>query len=67
MEIATAALAGQVGVVRRRHQAHGLCRAREHEADGVGQVLELVSLEANVVMDNVVMGGAGRALQSAMC
>lgn len=66
VEVAPPALAREICVVRRRHQADGLGRTRKHVADRVGQVLKLVRRETDVVVDDVVVRRAGRALEAAV-
>lgn len=67
MDVASAALAGEIGVVGRRNEADGLCGTREQVADRVGQNLKLVGLEPDVIVDDIVVGGAGGSLQAAVC
>lgn len=65
-QIASPTFAGDVGVIRRGHQTHSLCRACKHVAERVGQSLDFVSLEANVVVHDVIVGRARGALQPAV-
>ena len=64
--MAPPALAREIRVVRRRHQADGLGRTRKHITDRIGQVLQLVRAEAYVVVDDIVVGWAGRALEASV-
>ena len=45
-------LASDVGVIRGGYQAHGLRRAGKHVAESVGDPLDLVGLEANLIVDD---------------
>lgn len=66
MQVAPAALARKIGVVRGGDEADGLGGAREHVAHVVGERLQLVCAELDFVVDHVVVRGARRALQTAM-
>ena len=66
MQVAPASFTSEVGVVRRGDETDGFGSASKHVADGVGKYLELVSLEPYFIVDNVIMGRAGRALKASM-
>lgn len=66
VQVAPPALAREIRVVRRRHQADGLGCTSKHIADCVGQVLQLVRAEAYAVVDDIVVRWAGRALEASV-
>ena len=64
--VAPTPLASQVSVVRWRDEADSLGRTGEHVADRVGERLDGVSVETNLVVNNVVVSGTSRALEATM-
>ena len=60
-------LASDVGVIRGGYQAHGLRRAGKHVAESVGDPLDFVGLEVNLIVADVVVGRASGAMHPAVC
>jgi hypothetical protein len=67
VQVAPASLAGKVGIISGGDEADSFGGASKHITDRVGQNLKFIGFEANLIMDNVVMGGTSRALKSSMC
>lgn len=66
-QIASTPFAGDVGIVSRGHEAHSLRRARKHVAERVGEPLDLVRFEPNLIVDDIIVSGPSGALQPAVC
>ncbi len=64
MDVAPAALAREIGVIRGRDEADRLGRPREHVADVVRHALQLVRTNTDLVVHDVVVRRARRALKS---
>jgi len=67
MQVASASFAGKVSVVRRGDETDGFGGTGKHITDGVGKHLKLVGLEPYFIVDDVVVGRAGRALKASVC
>ena len=67
MNVAPPALAREVRVVRGGDEADRFGRAREQVADVIREALQLVRADADLVVDDVIMCRAGRALQPPVC
>ena len=67
MQVTPATFTGKIRIVCRRNQAHSLRCSRKHVTDGIRKVLEFISLESDLVMNDEVMRGFRRSLKSAMC
>ena len=66
VDVRAAALARKIRIVRGRDEAHSLGRASKEVARSVGERLQLVRLEANVVVYDVVVRRARGSLESAV-
>jgi hypothetical protein len=66
VEVGTTTFAEQIGVIRRRTQAHGASGASKCVAKTVGQVLKLVSSELDLVLENHVMRWLRSTLETLM-
>lgn len=66
MDVAATSLAGEVGVVGGRNQADSPRGSAEHVGRGVSEALEAIGVEVILVVDDIVMGGAGGALKATM-
>ena len=67
VQVATTSLACKVGIIGGRDEADSFGGASKHITDGVGQQLQFIGLESNLVMHNVVVGRTSRALKTPMC
>ena len=66
VEVASSAFAGKISVVCGCSKANSLRGPSKGVANGVCQALKVVRVEVHLVADNVVVGWASRALQTAM-
>lgn len=66
-EVASSALAGQIGIICGWHQADCLCRANVLVAEMVGALLHHVSIEVILVVDDDVVGRSNLSLEAGMC
>ena len=66
-EVAPSALAGQVGIEGRWHQANCLRRANVLVAEAMGTLLHHVGIEAVLVVDDDVAGRSNLPLETGMC
>ncbi len=64
MQVAPAPLTSEVSIVCRRDEADSFGGTSKHITDGVGEHLKFISLEADLVVYNIVVGGTGRALEA---
>ena len=64
VQVTAPSLTSEICIISRGNQADGFGGASEHVADGIGERLELVSHEADFVMDNIVMGRSSGTLQT---
>lgn len=67
VDVRAATLASKIRVVRGRNEADGFGRTSEEVARGVGERLQLVRLEADVIMHNIVVRRPRGSLKSAVC
>ena len=66
-EVASSALAGQVGIVGGWHQADCLCRANVLVTEVMGALLHHVGIEVVLVVDDDVVGRSNLSLETGMC
>ena len=67
MQVAATSLAGKISIIGGGDETDGFSGASKHITDRVGQQLQLIGLESNLIVHNIVMGGTSGALKSSVC
>jgi hypothetical protein len=64
VQVTPPSLTSEICVISRGNQADGFGSPSKHVADGISESLEFVSLEADFVMNNIIMGRSSGTLQT---
>jgi hypothetical protein len=67
VEVGTPTFARKIGIIRGGSERNGFCSASEHVRDRMGESLESVRPEPDLVVDDIIVSRTNCALKTVVC